>query len=97
MPPLFLHPPHTASSGVKTLVTRYFSGVFHTHPKKPAFFRPFLRFFLAFSFFLGYSPLRPGFLRRKTSWGSQLAACFDSNRSGKKNQEDKHTRWQPSH
>jgi hypothetical protein len=46
--------PHTRQSRVVT-------GDFHTPAKKPSFFRPFLRFFLAFSIFLGYSPLRPGF------------------------------------
>jgi hypothetical protein len=40
---------------------RIFSGDFHMPAKKNAFFQPFLRFFLAFRHFLGYSPLRPGF------------------------------------
>jgi hypothetical protein len=44
---------------------RNFSGDFHTPPKKCAFFKPFLRFLLAFSFFLGYSRLRPGFFAAK--------------------------------
>jgi hypothetical protein len=44
---------------------RIFSGDFHTPPKKPPFFQPFLRFALAFSYFLGYSPLRPGFFAEK--------------------------------
>jgi hypothetical protein len=43
--------------------TRIFSGDFHTSPKKRAFFQPFLRFFLAFCDYLGYSPLRPEFFR----------------------------------
>jgi hypothetical protein len=34
--------------------------------KKAAFFRPFLRFFLAFSIQLGYSAERPEFFRSKT-------------------------------
>jgi len=41
--------------------SRIFSGDFHTSPKKRAFFQPFLRFFLAFCDYLGYSPLRPEF------------------------------------
>jgi hypothetical protein len=34
--------------------------------KKSAFFQPFLRFFLAFYFQLGYSAERPEFFRSKT-------------------------------
>jgi len=53
---------HTATGSVfESLATRCFSGDFHTPPKKSAFFQPFLRFFLAFCFSLGYSPLRPEF------------------------------------
>src|SRR5713101_3171623 len=55
---------------------RIFGGDFHMASKKSAFFRPFLRFFLAFSGFLGYSPLRRGSFRRKTR-PSRLAACPD--------------------
>ncbi len=44
---------------------RIFSGDFHMPAKKNAFFRPFLRFSLAFSIYLGYSPLRPGFFAKK--------------------------------
>src|SRR5437016_14391699 len=55
--------------------SRIFSGDFHTRPKKLSFFQPFLRFFLAFCDYLGYSPLRPEFFGENL--GSQLAACFD--------------------
>jgi len=41
-----------------------FSAVISTSlPKKRAFFWAFLRFFLAFCDYLGYSPLRPEFFR----------------------------------
>jgi hypothetical protein len=50
-------------SGLRS--NRNFSGDFHTPPKKRAFFQPFLLFLLAFSFFLGYSPLRRGFFAAK--------------------------------
>jgi len=43
--------------------SRIFSGDFHISPKKRAFFWAFLRFFLAFCDYLGYSPLRPEFFR----------------------------------
>src|SRR4029077_1052282 len=63
---LFLHSTcQPAPTAFETLVTRCFSGDFHTTAKKSSFFRPFLRFFLAFSFFLGYSPLRRGFFAEK--------------------------------
>ncbi|PYU77740.1 MAG: hypothetical protein DMG51_20060 [Acidobacteria bacterium] len=43
--------------------SRIFSGDFHISPRKRAFSQPFLRFFLAFCDYLGYSPLRPEFFR----------------------------------
>jgi len=46
-------------------LTCAFGGDFHIHFKKLSFFRPFLRFLLAFSIFLGYSPLRPEFFKEK--------------------------------
>src|SRR5260370_14190180 len=52
-------------SPFESLVTRCFSGVFHTPPRKSAFFLHFLRFFLAFCNFLGYIPLRPGLFTAK--------------------------------
>jgi hypothetical protein len=39
------------------------SGDFHTPPKKTSFFQCFSLFFLAFSFALRYSPLRPDSFR----------------------------------
>ncbi|PYT53656.1 MAG: hypothetical protein DMG43_08460 [Acidobacteria bacterium] len=50
----------------RTSPKRIFSGDFHMPFKKFAFFQPFLRFFLAFLCFLGYSAFRPGSFRRKT-------------------------------
>jgi|SRR5216684_4113943 len=44
---------------------------------------------------LAIVPCGPGF--SESNGGSQLAACFDRIGVKRKNQEDKHTRWQPSH
>jgi hypothetical protein len=52
-----------ASLGMRS--NRIFGGDFHTPAKKSAFLRLFLRFFLAFAPFLGYSPSRPEFLQKK--------------------------------
>jgi hypothetical protein len=46
--------------------------------KKIAFFQPFLRFFLAFSVFLGYSPLRPEFFTEKQGVASSAPASIAS-------------------
>jgi hypothetical protein len=54
------------SSGIDTLVTRVFNGHSCLTGRKSAFFQPFLRFFLAFYFPLGYSAQRPEFFRSKT-------------------------------
>jgi hypothetical protein len=45
--------------------SRIFCGDFHTLPKKSAFFPPFLRFFLAFCDYLGYSRCGPSFFGEK--------------------------------
>jgi hypothetical protein len=66
-----LQPPHTAGN-------RVFSGDFHMPAKKAAFFQPFLRFFLAFSIFLGYSPLRPEFFTEKQGVASSAPASIAS-------------------
>ncbi len=44
---------------------------------------------------LAIVPYGPGF--SESNGGSRLAACFDRIGVKRKNQEDKHTRWQPSH
>jgi hypothetical protein len=49
-----------------TRVTHVFNGYSCLTRKKSAFFQPFLRFFLAFYFQLGYSAERPEFFRSKT-------------------------------
>jgi hypothetical protein len=54
------------SSRIDQRVTRVFNDHFRLTGKKSAFFRPFLRFFLAFYFQLGYSAERPEFFRSKT-------------------------------
>jgi hypothetical protein len=54
--------------------TAVYAGFFHRLARKAAFFQPFLRFFLAFSRYLGYSAQRPEFFRSKTR-GISLAAC----------------------
>src|SRR5204862_907492 len=58
-----LQPLGPVPTAFESLVTRCLSGDFHTPPRKSSFFQPFLRFFLAFCFFLGYSPFRPEFFR----------------------------------
>src|SRR5215510_213727 len=57
---------------------RVFGGDFHSVGKKSAFFRPFLRFFLAFSVSLGYSPLRPGFFSENKGVASSVPASIAS-------------------
>jgi hypothetical protein len=46
--------------------------------KKIAFFGPFLRFFLAFSVFLGYSRWRPEFFTEKQGVASSAPASIAS-------------------
>src|SRR5580658_8903753 len=58
----------------KSLEPAFLLGYSQASLKKASFFRPFLLFFLAFYFHLGYSAERPEFFRRKTG-GSSLAAC----------------------
>jgi len=58
--------------------TRDFGGDFHMPSKKLAFFRPFLRFFLAFSLFLGYSPFGPSFFKEKQGVASSEPASIAS-------------------
>src|SRR5438552_15946162 len=49
-----LQPLGPVPTAFESLVTRCLSGDFHKPPRKSSFFQPFLRFFLAFCFFLGY-------------------------------------------
>src|SRR5947199_10272319 len=58
-----IQPPRPVPTAFESLVTRCFSGDFHTFFKKSAFLRAFLRFCLAFCLFLRYSPFRPEFFR----------------------------------
>jgi hypothetical protein len=71
-------PVGTLFSGRDQRASRVFSGDFHMHPRKSAFFQPFLRFFLAFSIFLGYSRWRPEFFTEKQGVASSAPASIAS-------------------